>query len=154
MTRTRRRRLMLVGCLLLGLSAAAALMLTAFKQDMLYFHEPSAIAAGTVPINTRFRIGGLVKMGSVSRPGDGMTVHFAIADCDASVPVTYSGTLPDLFRQGQGVIAYGKLDAQGTFVADRILAKHDSNYMSSDTARALKAKTSVSCMPSRLQASR
>ncbi len=154
MTRTRRRRLLLVTCLLVGLGGACALMLIAFRQDMLYFHGPSAIAAGDVPINTRFRVGGLVAAGSVERPGDGLSVHFAISDCNATVPVRYRGTLPDLFREGQGVIAYGKLDANGAFVADRILAKHDSNYMSPDTARALKGGTSDACMPANMQASR
>ena len=154
MTRTRRRRLLLVTCLLVGLSGACALMLTAFKQDMLYFHEPSAIAAGNVPINTRFRVGGLVATGSVERPGNGLSVHFAISDCHATVPVRYRGTLPDLFREGQGVIAYGKLDTQGEFVADQILAKHDSSYMSPDTARALKAGTADACMPAQMQVSR
>ena len=154
MTRTRRRRLLLVGSLLVGLGGASALMLTAFKQDVLYFHEPSAIAAGDVPINTRFRIGGLVAAGSVNRPGDGLSVNFKISDCAATVPVRYRGTLPDLFREGQGVIAYGKLDAAGEFEADQILAKHDSSYMSPDTARALKAGTADACMPANMQAAR
>lgn len=156
MTRTRRRRLLLVMCLLVGLGGAAALGLTAARQNLLYFHQPSDIVAGHVPVNTRFRIGGLVKQGSVHRNGDSLKVRFAVADCDASVPVVFRGTLPDLFRPGQGVIAYGQLDNHGEFVADRVLAKHDSNYMSPETAKALKKKDNndVSCMPDKLQASR
>lgn len=154
MTRTRRRRLLLVASLLVGLGGATALGLSAARQNLLYFHQPSAIVAGQVPLHTRFRIGGLVKRDSVRRHGDSLTVHFAVADCDASVPVVYRGTLPDLFRPGQGVIAYGKLNGHGEFVADRVLAKHDSDYMSSATAKALKTKQGGSCMPDDLQASR
>ena len=154
MTRTRRRRLLLVGGLLIGLGAAVALGLSAFQQNLLYFHQPSEIVAGKVPLNTRFRIGGLVKRGSVERHGNSLKVRFAVADCDASVPVIFNGTLPDLFREGQGIIAYGKLDSHGEFVADQVLAKHDSQYMSPDTAKALKTKSNVSCMPDRLQAAR
>lgn len=154
MTRTRRRRLLLIASLLVGLGGATALGLSAARQNLLYFHQPSAIAAGHVPADTRFRIGGLVKRGSVRRHADSLTVHFAVADCDASVPVTYHGTLPDLFRPGQGVIAYGKLNGRGEFVADRVLAKHDSDYMSPATAKALKTQDDDSCMPSKLQASR
>lgn len=154
MTRTRRRRLLLVGTLLVGLGGAVALGLSAFQQNLLYFHQPSEIVAGKVPLNTRFRIGGLVKRGSVQRHSNRLTVRFAVADCDASVPVIFHGTLPDLFREGQGIIAYGKLDERGEFVADQVLAKHDAQYMSPATAKALRTKSNVSCMPGRLQASR
>lgn len=153
MTRTRRRRLLLVGGLFIGLAAAVALGLSAFSQNLLYFHQPSQIVAGKVPLNTRFRIGGLVKRGSVER-GRGLTVRFSIADCKASVPVLFKGTLPDLFRPGQGVIAYGKLNAKGQFIADSVLAKHDQNYMSPAVAKELKTKQGKSCMPANLQASR
>ena len=121
---------------------------------MLYFHQPSQIVAGQVPVNTRFRIGGLVQRGSVQRHGHDLTVRFAVADCDASVPVVFNGTLPDLFRAGQGIIAYGMLDKQGVFEANQVLAKHDSNYMSPDVAKALKTGQKTNCMPARMQAAR
>lgn len=153
MTRTRRRRLMLVGGLLIGLAAAAALALTAFSQNLLYFYQPSEIVAGEVPPHTRFRIGGLVEKGSVQR-GDDLVVRFALADCNASVNVRYKGALPDLFREGQGIVAYGALDDQGRFIADEVLAKHDENYMSPDVAESLKDDQGVSCMPANMQAKR
>lgn len=150
MTKTRRRRLMLVGLLVVGLGAATALALTAFRGNLLYFYQPSAVVAGDVPAGARFRIGGLVKQGSVQR-GDGLIVKFVLADCGASVPVQYSGILPDLFREGQGIVAYGKLDPQQHFVADEILAKHDESYMSPEVAAALKDKEGKSCMPVKMR---
>ncbi|MES1956236.1 cytochrome c-type biogenesis protein CcmE [Salinisphaera hydrothermalis EPR70] len=146
--------MLLVGMLMVGLGAAATLGLSAFRQNLLYFHQPSQIVAGQVPVNTRFRIGGLVKYGSVQRHGRSLQVRFAVADCQAAVPVVFKGTLPDLFREGQGVIAYGTLDKQGVFEADQVLAKHDASYMSSDVAKALKNGRKTSCMPARIQASR
>lgn len=154
MTRTRRRRLLLVGGLLIGLAAAVALALTAFSQNILYFYQPSEIVAGQVPTNTRFRIGGLVEKGSVQRNNDDLYVRFTLADCEASVPVRYRGTLPDLFREGQGIVAYGTLDAHGQFEADEVLAKHDENYMSPDVAEAMQDDQGVSCMPTNMQAKR
>lgn len=154
MTRTRRRRLMLVGGLFIGLAAAAALALTAFSENMLYFYQPSEIAAGEVPVETRFRIGGLVENGSVERNNDDLFVRFVLADCEASVPVRFKGTLPDLFREGQGIVAYGQLSRGGEFVADEVLAKHDENYMSPDVAEAMQTEQGVSCMPSNMQAQR
>jgi len=151
MTRTRRRRLLLVGGLFVGLAAAVALALTAFSQNLLYFYQPSEIAAGKVPPETRFRIGGLVENGSVRRNGDDLMVRFTLADCEASVPVSFQGTLPDLFREGQGIVAYGKLDRSGNFMADEVLAKHDENYMSPDVADAMKDAKGVSCMPTNMK---
>ncbi|GAB3683937.1 cytochrome c maturation protein CcmE [Salinisphaera aquimarina] len=152
MTRTRRRRLLLVGGLFVGLAAAVALALTAFSQNLLYFYQPSEIVAGKVPPNTRFRIGGLVKEGSVDRSNNDLVVRFTLADCEASVPVQFRGTLPDLFREGQGIVAYGKLDNAGDFVADEVLAKHDETYMSPDVADAMKDSKGVSCMPTNMKA--
>lgn len=151
MTRTRRRRLMLVGGLFVGLAAAVALALTAFSQNLLYFYQPSEIVAGEVPPETRFRIGGLVENGSVHRNSDDLMVRFSLADCEASVPVSFQGTLPDLFREGQGIVAYGKLDRDGHFTADEVLAKHDENYMSPDVADAMKDSKGVSCMPTNMK---
>jgi cytochrome c-type biogenesis protein CcmE len=113
MTKTRRRRLLLIGGLFAGLAAAVALSLSAFSQNLMYFHQPSQIVAHQVPINTRFRLGGLVQRGSIVH-GKGLAVRFAVADCDANVPVLFTGALPDLFRAGQGVIAYGKLNAKAS----------------------------------------
>lgn len=154
MTRTRRRRLLLVGGLFTGLAVAVALALTAVSENLLYFYQPSEIAAGNVPVDTRFRIGGLVENGSVQRGNDDLIVRFTLADCDASVPVRYTGTLPDLFREGQGIVAYGRLDNEGRFIADEVLAKHDENYMSPDVAEAMQNEQGVSCMPSNMQGQR
>ncbi|WP_111748489.1 cytochrome c maturation protein CcmE [Salinisphaera orenii] len=154
MTRARRRRLLLVGSLFVGLAATVTLMLSAFSQNLTYFYEPGQIAAGQAPADARFRVGGLVERGSVERPDQALAVRFKVADCDASVPVRFDGTLPDLFRPGQGVIAYGRLSNSGTFVADRVLAKHDQNYMSPEVAKTLNQKNKNSCMPANLQADR
>lgn len=154
MTRTQRRRLLLVGGLFVGLAAAAGLALTAFSQNMLYFYQPSEIVAGNVPVKTRFRIGGLVEEGSVQRANDDLVVRFSLADCNASVPVRFKGTLPDLFREGQGIVAYGQINDDGRFIADEVLAKHDENYMSPDVADAMKDDQGVSCMPANMRAAR
>lgn len=154
MTRTRRRRLLLVSGLFVGLAAAVALALTAFSENLLYFYQPSEIAAGKVPTDTRFRIGGLVEENSVERNNDDLVVRFTLSDCEASVPVRFNGTLPDLFREGQGIVAYGQLEPGGDFVADEVLAKHDENYMSPDVAEAMQNDQGVSCMPTNMQAQR
>lgn len=146
MTPARRRRLTLIAVLLVGLGAAAVLMLTAFRENMLYFYQPSAVAAEEVPPGTRFRMGGLVKPGSLSRSENSLKVRFRLADCGADVPVRYKGLLPDLFREGQGVVAHGRM-RDGVFVADEILAKHDENYMSPEVAEAVQDESGKSCMP-------
>jgi cytochrome c-type biogenesis protein CcmE len=146
-TPRRRRRLLLVVLLLAGLSAAAALMLTAFRENLLYFYAPSEVLAGEAPAGARFRVGGLVEEGSVTRIGDGLTVRFVLADCTAGMPVRYTGILPDLFREGQGIVAYGRVDEQGRFVADEVLAKHDENYMPKEVADSLQTEDGSSCMP-------
>ncbi|MDN5938968.1 MAG: cytochrome c maturation protein CcmE [Salinisphaera sp.] len=152
MTPTRQRRLTLVVVLLIGLSAAAALALTAFRSNLTYFYEPSAVVAGAAPSGARFRLGGLVVDDSVERGKDGLLVRFQLADCEASVPVSYRGILPDLFREGQGIVAYGRMNPQGVFVADEVLAKHDENYMPPAVADALTdEETGESCMPVNLQ---
>ena len=138
MTR-KRRRLMFVSLGLLALFAAAALVLTAFEDNILFFHSPTDVAAGGVEGGRAFRLGGLVESGSVER-GEGTRVAFAVTDGGASVPVTYDGILPDLFREEQGVVVVGRLDGQGVFRADEVLAKHDENYMPKEVADALKAQ--------------
>lgn len=156
MTRMQRRRLTFVAILMVGLAATVALTLNAVSENLMYFYQPSEIAAGEVPLHTRFRVGGLVQQGSVQHSDDSLLVRFTLADCDASVPVQFSGILPDLFREGQGIIAYGKLNAQGQFIADDVLAKHDASYMSPAVAEATTNDQGVSCMPSdmNLQAAR
>ena len=115
---------------------AAALVLTAFNDNLVFFHSPSDVVEKQIPADRHFRIGGLVQEGSVRR--DGLTTDFVVTDLRNAVPVRYTGMLPDLFREGQGVVANGKLDAQGRFVASEVLAKHDENYMPPEVAEALK----------------
>ena len=135
MTRKRRRLyLLLAGMAALGL--AAALVLAAFRENLVFFYSPSEALEKHVPIGKAFRIGGLVKEGSVVKQGDNVT--FMVTDLVKEIPVAYSGALPDLFRESQGVVAEGALDAGGTFNADSILAKHDETYMPKEVADALK----------------
>lgn len=134
----RQKRLVLVGAIVLGVSTATALAVTAFRQNMLYFFSPTQISAGEAPVGHTFRLGGLVETGSLKRHGDGLTVDFVVTDTAHRIPVTYSGILPDLFREGQGIVALGKLNSEGRFKADEVLAKHDENYMPPEVADALK----------------
>jgi cytochrome c-type biogenesis protein CcmE len=134
------RRLYLIGALLLALGTAAALVLTAFEDNIVFFYTPSDLTERDLPEGRRFRLGGLVEEGSVSRAADGITITFRITDTDKSVPVSFRGLLPDLFREGQGVVTEGSLDASGTFIATEVLAKHDENYMPKEVADALKEK--------------
>jgi cytochrome c-type biogenesis protein CcmE len=131
----RQKRMAAVVLLLVGLSVAAVLGFTAFSKNMMYFQTPSDIAAGTLPEGARIRLGGLVEKGSLQR-GDGLVVNFSVADCEANLPVRYEGILPDLFREGQGIVATGHMDGK-TFVADEVLAKHDENYMPPELAEKL-----------------
>jgi cytochrome c-type biogenesis protein CcmE len=141
MTR-KRRRLTILGLFLLGLGTATALTLTAFQDNLVFFYSPSDLAAKQIPPERTFRLGGLVEVGSIEhRTADAartVEVRFAITDLDKSVPVLYAGILPDLFREGQGVIANGKLGSDGVFRARELLAKHDENYMPPEVAEALK----------------
>jgi cytochrome c-type biogenesis protein CcmE len=134
------RRLYLIGALLLALGTAAALVLTAFEDNIVFFYTPSDLTERDLPEGRRFRLGGLVEEGSVSRAADGITITFRVTDTDKSVPVSFRGLLPDLFREGQGVVTEGSLDASGTFIATEVLAKHDENYMPKEVADALKEK--------------
>ncbi|MEA1677759.1 cytochrome c maturation protein CcmE [Nitrospirillum sp. BR 11163] len=135
MTR-KRRRLMILALALLGLGTATALTLSAFRDNIVFFYSPSDLAAKPPGART-VRIGGLVETGSLKREG-AMTVTFQVTDTAKSLPVTYTGILPDLFREGQGVVAEGKLGADGVFAATELLAKHDEKYMPPDVADALK----------------
>lgn len=133
----RRKRMIVVGLILLGVSIAAFLALTAFQKNLLYFYTPTQVAAGEAPKGYPFRVGGLVVQGSVQR-GQGVTVRFSVTDGSATVPVVYSGILPDLFREGQGIISIGQMNGQGVFEASEVLAKHDENYMPPEVAESLK----------------
>jgi cytochrome c-type biogenesis protein CcmE len=134
----RRRRMVLVGLILLGVSAAAVFALTAFQDNLLYYYPPADVAAGKAPVDRVFRLGGMVEEGSVKRETGSMEVRFVVTDFQKDVTVSYSGVLPDLFRDGQGVIARGKLNADGVFVAHEVLAKHDENYMPPEVAESLR----------------
>jgi cytochrome c-type biogenesis protein CcmE len=134
-TRKRKRLLAVLG-LMSGLGVAAALVLSAFNENLVFFHSPSDVVEKQLPADKRFRIGGLVEAGSVRK--DGLITDFTVTDLRNSVMVRYTGILPDLFREGQGVVANGRLDAQGRFVASEVLAKHDENYMPPEVADALK----------------
>ena len=136
MTR-KRRRLILIGGALCVLAVAVGLMLNAFRDSIVFFNSPTDVAAKHIPPGTRIRIGGLVKAGSVVR-GDDLKIRFDVTDGNRDIAVAYQGVLPDLFREGQGVVAEGALDSGGLFDADTILAKHDENYMPKEVADALK----------------
>jgi len=136
MTR-KQRRLTMIGGSLAVLAVAAALVLNAMRDSIVFFSTPTMAAEKHIPPGKRFRLGGLVKPGSLVR-GDNLAVTFAVADGAATLPVSYSGILPDLFREGQGVVTEGALDVSGVFKADTVLAKHDETYMPKDVADALK----------------
>ena len=132
------RRLVFLASAMLALGVAAGLVLSAFEENLVFFYSPSDLIEKDLPEGRRFRLGGLVEEGSLRRLGDGLTVEFVVTDLTATVPVSYKGPLPDLFREGQGVVTEGKLAAGGVFIADSVLAKHDENYMPPEVAEALK----------------
>lgn len=144
MTPKRKKRLTLVLVLLVGLTGAAALALTALQENMLFFYEPSRIVAGEAPLGRSIRVGGMVVDDSVVREPGSLKVQFTLTDYAHEVPVHYEGLLPDLFREGQGIIARGTLSENGAFVAEEVLAKHDESYMPPEVAASLKAKPSDS----------
>lgn len=134
----RRQRLLLVAAALVGVGIAVALALRAFQENLLYFYSPSQVSRGESPADKRFRVGGIVVPGSVLREAGTLTVRFRLTDTQHELPVTYTGILPDLFREGQGIVTHGRLEADGLFTADEVLAKHDENYMPPDVADSLK----------------
>jgi cytochrome c-type biogenesis protein CcmE len=136
----RRKRMLAVGGVLLGVGAAAALAFKAFDKNLLYFYDPSQVASGLAPTGKTFRVGGMVTKGSLQRAPGSLEVHFVLTDYAHTVTVSYTGLLPDLFREGQGVIAHGQLH-DGVFVADEVLAKHDEKYMPPEVAKSLKHAT-------------
>ena len=137
MTPRRRQRLVLVSLMLCAVGASVAFALNAFRSNLMLFHAPSDVAAGAVEPGRPFRIGGMVVEGSVERAGEDLAVRFALSDTAETVPVSFEGILPDLFAEGQGIVATGRLGPDGTFVADEVLAKHDENYMPPEVADAL-----------------
>jgi cytochrome c-type biogenesis protein CcmE len=136
--KARHKRLILIGIGLALVGLAAMLILNAFKSNMVFFYTPTQVEKGEVPHGTGFRVGGLVVPGSLKRGDDGLSVRFVITDTAKTVPVVYKGVLPDLFKEGKGVVAQGKVGADGIFVASEVLAKHDENYMPPEAAEALK----------------
>ncbi len=137
----RKKRLTIVLFLVAGIAVAVGLTTYALRQNINLFYDPTQIAAGEAPQGVRIRAGGMVEEGSVVRDTETLKVEFRVTDFNASVPVEYTGILPDLFAEGQGIVAMGQLDTDGRFVADQVLAKHDENYMPPEVADALK-KTS------------
>ena len=133
----RQQRMLAVGLAALGIAIAAGLTLRAFQDNMMFFVEISDVVAGNYPQERNFRIGGLVVGGSLHREHGSLDVRFDVTDTACTVPVIYSGVLPDLFREGQGVVAHGRLGDNGVFVADKILAKHDEEYMAPEVAESL-----------------
>jgi len=136
MTRKQRRGI-LIGTSLVVLGAAVGLVLMAMRDSIVFFYTPSDVEAKELATGQRFRLGGLVEAGSVVR-GEGTTIRFVVTDMSKTLPVTYTGVLPDLFREQQGVVAEGKLESDGVFHADQVLAKHDENYMPPEVAKRLK----------------
>ena len=138
MNPVRKKRLYIVLAILAGVGIAVALALSALQQNINLFYTPSQIANGEAPQNTRIRAGGLVENGSVQRSSDSLETDFVVTDGAKSVTIRYSGIRPDLFREGQGIVAMGKLDGSGVLIADEVLAKHDENYMPPEVMQALE----------------
>jgi cytochrome c-type biogenesis protein CcmE len=134
----RHRRFALIAAGLVVLAIAVGLVLNALRGNVAFFFSPSQVAAGEAPLNRTFRIGGLVEKGSLKRESDGLTMQFSVTDTAQRITVRYTGILPDLFKEGAGAIAQGKLEADGTFRATEVLAKHDENYMPPEAAQAIE----------------
>ncbi len=128
MTPARKKRLTLIGVMVVGVALAVGFALKAFQENLMFFFSPTEVTEGKAPSNAAFRLGGMVVAGSVKRP-EGVKVQFDLSDYHKAVTVEYEGILPDLFREGQGIVALGRLGPNGVFVADEVLAKHDENYM-------------------------
>ncbi len=141
MTPARKKRLALIVLMVSGIAIGVGFALKSLDENIMFFFTPSEVAKGKAPRDRLFRIGGMVVTGSVSRPGNGLTVQFDLTDNTSNLTVRYTGILPDLFREGQGIIANGQLGEDGAFVAQQVLAKHDENYMPPEIAEAM-TKTS------------
>jgi len=137
----RHKRIGLILAGLVGLGIATYLVASAFRNNLVFFFSPTQVASKEAPVNRTFRIGGLVEEGTLKREGDGLTVRFTVTDTAASIPVVYKGILPDLFKEGRGCVAQGRLGDDGVFRAEEVLAKHDENYMPPEAGEAIdKAK--------------
>jgi cytochrome c-type biogenesis protein CcmE len=139
--KSRHKRFAMIAAGVAAIGIAVALVLNAFQSNLVFFFTPSQIVADEAPINQSFRVGGMVLADSVRRGPDGVTVNFVVTDTAQSIPVAYRGILPDLFREGKGVVAQGKLGSDGVFHADQVLAKHDENYMPPEAAEAVERAT-------------
>lgn len=138
MNPVRKKRLFIVLAILAGVGIAVALALSALQQNINLFYTPTQIAAGEAPEGTRIRAGGLVEEGSVKRTNDSLSVAFRVTDGAQAITITFQGILPDLFREGQGIVALGRVNSDGVLVADEVLAKHDENYMPPEVTQALE----------------
>lgn len=139
--KTRHKRVAFIVAGLLGLGVAAAFVLSAFQNNLVFFFSPTQVVAKEAPIGRTFRVGGLVQEGTLKRDTDGLTVRFTVTDTAESIPVIYKGILPDLFKEGRGCVAQGKVGDDGVFYAESVLAKHDENYMPPEAGEAIdKAK--------------
>jgi cytochrome c-type biogenesis protein CcmE len=136
--KSRYKKMSIIAVALMGLAGAAALVLNAFQSNLVFFFSPTDVYQGKAPVDRVFRIGGLVQEGSVIRQADGLTTRFVVTDTAQLIPAVYTGILPDLFAEGKGVVADGKLGSDGLFTANRVLAKHDENYMPPEAAHALE----------------
>jgi cytochrome c-type biogenesis protein CcmE len=136
--KSRHKKLLVIVLALAGIGIAAALILNAFQSNLVFFFSPTQVAKGEAPSDRAFRIGGLVENGSLKRDPNSLTVRFVVTDTAKSMNVAYTGILPDLFKEGKGVVAEGKLGADGVFTATQVLAKHDENYMPPEAAHALE----------------
>ena len=147
--KTRHKRIVLIFAGLLILGGIATLVLNAFQSNLVFFFSPTQVAAGEAPKGKPFRIGGMVKEGSIAREADGVTLRFIMTDTEKEIPVTYKGTLPDLFKEGKGAVAQGKIGETGVFAATEVLAKHDENYMPPEAQHALDeaAKNTITTRP-------
>ncbi|MDO9322400.1 MAG: cytochrome c maturation protein CcmE [Pseudomonas sp.] len=134
----RKKRLLIILAILAGVAIAVGLALSALQQNINLFYTPTQIANGEAPADTRIRAGGMVEKGSLKRSGDSLDVEFVVSDFVKNVTIRYRGILPDLFREGQGIVALGKLNSDGVLIADEVLAKHDENYMPPEAAYALE----------------
>jgi cytochrome c-type biogenesis protein CcmE len=143
----RRNKLILILGLLLGIGVIVGLVLYALSQNINLFFSPTEMAQGKAPTHQRLRAGGMVREGSLVRASDSLTVHFVITDFAEDVKVEYTGILPDLFREGQGIVAQGKLNDEGVFLADEVLAKHDEKYMPPEVTQALNDAQAASLVP-------
>ena len=135
--KARQQRMMFIGAVIVGMLVSLVLLVQALNENLLYFHSPTQVFESEEPLDGRFRLGGLVLEGSVQREPGSLVVDFVVTDLVHSIPVRYDRVLPDLFEEGQGVVAHGMLDANGVFIADEVLAKHDENYMAPEVAEAL-----------------